>query len=454
VTGSRHVLRHWAIGVAVGLWLMPAAGWADAPVQETPPLSIDVNEGQILRLARPAKQVFVANPEIADIQAPQSRTVLVLGKKAGRTTVIALDDHGEEIARYSIVVGTGLAGIRSRLAHDYPQLAITVDSTPTSVIVAGKVETPEQAHGVMELVKAFAPEPDKVVDRLGVTGQVQVQLKVYIAEMSRQLVNDFGINWQAIFKSGTLGLLTGRSAITDTLPTVTRNGSDNAIFGGIQGGGYSLSAVLDALGQEGLTTILAEPTLTAITGQTATFLSGGEIPVVTTTGLGNVNVIYKEFGIRLNFTPTVLSRDRISLAVRPEVSELTDVGSVQLNGITIPALSTRRVDTTVELGSGDSFAIGGLLQNNRNNTDNRLPGLGDIPILGKLFQSKHYQNNESELVVMVTPYIVQSTKPNALAVSEHPFKADTDVERLMMGVSGADAPQPEARLYGHAGFAF
>jgi pilus assembly protein CpaC len=443
------------LGLAIVLGAVPVAARAGVAAQQAAAtLSVDVNEAQVIRLPRPAKQVFVADPDIADIQAPEARTILVLGKKTGRTTIIALDEKGEEIGRYDVAVTPDLGEMLSRLAHDYPQLDVSVDSTPTSLLVSGKVETPEEAHGVIELVKAYAADPSKVVDRLSVTSQVQVQLKVYIAEMARQLVDDYGINWQAIFKSGTLGvgLITGRSAIVNG--TLTTNGTDDAVSASIGGGGNSLSAVLDALGQEGLTTILAEPTLTAITGQTATFLSGGEIPVVTTSGLGNTNVVYKDFGIRLNFTPTVLAHDRISLAINPEVSELTNVGSVQVGGITIPALTTRRVSTTVELGSGDSFAIGGLLQNSRNNTNSRLPGLGDIPILGKLFQSKNYQNNESELVVIVTPYIVEPTKPNALAVSEHPFQPDTDVERLMTGVSGADPAQPATPLYGRAGFAY
>lgn len=468
MAAARNLMRRLALAIAGVLCLMPPAGWAAAsgadasPAAETgAPISVDVDEGQILRLDRAAKQVFVANPDIADIQVPQARTILVLGKKPGRTTIIALDEHGGAIVRTTVVVNNSLNAIQERLNFDYPRLDISVESTPTSLIVAGKVETPEQAHGVIELVKAYAPDPAKVVDRLSVTSEVQVHLRVHVAEMSRQVVNDFGINWQAVFKSGSnvLGLLSGRSSVSDTLSAVTRrtDGSttDNALYGGIGGGAYSINAVLDLLGQEGLASVLAEPTLTAISGQTASFLAGGEIPVVTNSALNGVTVTYKEYGIRLNFTPTVLSHDRISLNVRPEVSQLTDIGAVTTGSITIPALSTRRVDTTVELGSGDSFIIGGLLQNTRNNKNSRVPGLGDIPILGKLFQSQNFQNDESELVVMVTPFIVQPTKPKAMAVPNQATRTDGVVERLMTGNRGeGTAPQPAARLYGFAGFVF
>jgi len=437
-------------------------------------LSLDVDEGEVIRLVRPAAQIFVANPEIADIHAPQRQTVLLLGKKPGRTTVIALDDRGGEIARYAVEVRPELGVLRERLSRDYPQLDVHVDGTSTSIIVSGKVDTPDQAHGVVELIKAYVPDPAKIVDRLSVSSEVQVQLRVHVAEMSRQVVSQYGINWQTVIRYGqnAFGLLTGRQAInlpgtsssgssssavplTGPINTITPLGNNDTLFGGLSTGTMTIDAVLDLLDQEGLATILAEPNLTAISGQTATFLAGGEIPVVTSTTLGSTNVTYKEYGIRLQFTPTVMSHDRISLSVRPEVSQLTSVGSVTLNGITIPALTSRRVDTTVELGSGDSFVIGGLLENDRNNTNDSLPGLGDIPILGKLFQSKNFQMNESELVVLVTPYIVAPTKPNELAVPSRPSRADSNFGKVISGASPeGQPPQPAQPPAGQAGFLY
>lgn len=457
--------------LAVVLLLAPGDSRSGEPVAGTPvtSLSINVDAGDMIRLPRPASHVFIANPDIADVQVPQARTVLVQGKKLGRTTLIALDDKGGEVARVQIIVDAGLDALQERLRRDYPGATVTLEATPTSLLVGGAVEAPEQAHGIIELVSAYAPASTKVVNRLAVNSQVQVQLRVQVAEMSRQVVADFGINLQAVFKQGDniAGLITGRSAITSALAanggstTLTRgtnsttSTTDNTIAAGIGNGTYGISAVLDLLGQEGLSTILAEPNLTAISGQAASFLAGGEIPVVTQNGLNGTSVTYKEYGVKLNFTPTVLSHGRISLAVRPEVSELSSLGSVTTDGVTIPALTTRRVDTTVELGSGDCLAIGGLLQKNRDNTNSRVPGLGDIPVIGQLFQSQTFVNNESELVVFVTPYIVQPSKPDAFSTAERPAHAATSVERLMLGHSGDGAlPQPPASLQGQAGFAF
>lgn len=457
--------------LAAALLLSPGCGRAGEQTAAfaIPSLSIDVDAGDVIRLPRAASHVFIANPDIADVQVPQQRTVLVQGKKPGRTTMIALDEKGGELAKVQIIVSAGLDALRDRLRRDYPDATVTLESTGTSLLVAGAVEAPEQAHGIIELVTAYAPTSTKVVDRLAVNSQVQVQLRVQVAEMSRQVVSDFGINLQAVFKQGNniAGLLTGRSAVSSLLAsnggsTVVTRGTntltsttDNTIAAGLGNGTYGLSAVLDLLGQEGLSTILAEPNLTAISGQTASFLAGGEIPVVTQNGLNGTSVTYKEYGVKLNFTPTVLSHGRISLAVRPEVSELSSLGSVTADGVTIPALTTRRVDTTVELGSGDCLAIGGLLQKNRDNTNSRVPGLGDIPVLGQLFRSQTFDNNESELVVFVTPYIVQPAKPDAFATAERPAHAATPLERLMLGHAGDGAlPQPPASLQGQAGLAF
>lgn len=450
-----------AASVAEPVALTAAGLPMGAPAATGATIAVAVDEGQVMRLDRVAKQVFVANPDIADIQVPQARTILVLGKKPGRTTIIALDEQGGTISRTTVVVGTSLAAMQERLGAEYPRLDIGLESTPTSLIVSGKAETPDQARGIVELVKAYAPDPAKVVNRLSVTSEVQVHLRVHVAEMSRQVVNDVGINWQAIVKSGSnvLGLATGRADLISSglisRTTSSTGTTEGAVVAGIGGASYSVDAVLDLLGEEGLASVLAEPTLTAISGQTASFLAGGEIPVVTTSGLNGTSVTYKEYGIRLNFTPTVMSHDRISLHVRPEVSQLTDIGAVSTDGITIPALSTRRVDTTVELGSGDSFVIGGLLKNSSSNRNSRIPGLGDLPILGKLFQSKKFLNEETELVVLVTPFIVAPVKPKALAEPSQPFRADAEVERLMAGPRGEGmAPQPPARLYGHAGFVY
>jgi len=420
-------------------------------------LTLDVDEGQILRLSRPAATVFVANPAVADVQAPQPSTVLILGKKPGRTTVIALDANGGEIARHAVNVTPGLGSMRERLTLDYPDLNIAVEGTPTSVIVSGRVDTPEQARGVVELIKAYAPDPQKVVNRLNLAAEVQVQLRVYIAEVSRTAVEQFGVDWQAVFKSGENSFgFTSAGSSSSSSDSSASTSSVNSLFQGAVLGKWTISTAFNVLGKRGLATVLAEPSLTAISGQTASFLAGGEIPVVMSNNDGAMSVTYKEYGVRLSFTPTVLSHDRINLAVKPEVSQLSDQGAVEVSDLTIPALKTRRVDTTVELGSGDSFVIGGLLQNARSGTSgNRVPLLADLPIIGSLFQSQTYQNDESELVVMVTPYIVRPTKPGVTAIGTNGNVPASDVERLMTGpVGDGGTPRTSARLKGRAGFSY
>lgn len=442
-----------AISMLLFVSLTGASPMAAAAGRDSTIIAVDVDEGQVLHLPREAAQVFVVNPDIADIMAPKQRTMVLMGKKAGRTTVIALDAGGREIGSYTVVVTPGFTSLRDHLSRDYPQLPITVDSTPTSVIVAGAVDTPEQARGVMELVRAYVPNPEKVVNRMNLTSEVQVQLRVYVAEISRSAVTRFGANWQAVFKSNKSvgGLLTGR-ATRDAIPQGT---NVESLFAGAITGNWSIASAFDLLADRGLATVLAEPTLTAISGQSASFLAGGEIPLVTTSGLNGTSVTYKEYGVRLNFTPTVLSHDRINLHVKPESSQITDLGSVEAAGITIPALSTRRVETTVELGSGDSFVIGGLLQNSRSNSRSGVPILSDIPVLGKLFQSETFQNDESELVVMITPYIVRPTKPGAPADEAARTGRGSDAGTLLTQWSGrASPPPPGARLNGRAGFAF
>lgn len=415
-------------------------------------LSLDVDEGEMVRLPRPAANVFVANPEIADIQAPQPRTLLVVGKKAGRTTVIALDSEGSDIGRYTIIVSPGLSALRDRLSRDYAGLDLHVEGTPTSVIVTGKVDNPEQARGIVELAQAYVPEQQKVVNRMNLASDVQVQLRVMIAEVSRSVTQQFGANWRAVFstKRATAGLQTGRD------PTVIDpSATAEALFGGAVIGNWSINAVIQALAQRGQATLLAEPSMTTISGQAASFLAGGEIPVVMSSGLNGNSVTYKEYGTRLYFTPTVLSHDRINLHVRPEVSQLTDVGAVEVSGLTIPALATRRVETSVELGSGDSFVIGGLLQTERNARRSGIPGVSDIPLLGRLFQSKETGTDERELLMIVTPYIVRPMQANDVALPNKGTNATTNLDRLLTGRTGqGDGPPPPAVLTGRAGFAF
>ncbi|MGI9510340.1 MAG: type II and III secretion system protein family protein, partial [Geminicoccaceae bacterium] len=296
----------------------------------------------------------------------------------------------------------------------------------------------------------------------------QVHLRVRVAEVSREVIKEFGINWEMLFNSGnfTFGFASGRDLVSSggTIFRSPANAGGNAPgigFGNYTSGSASVSTAIDALAEEGLVTVLAEPNLTALSGETASFLAGGEFPIPVASDDSEIEIEFKEFGISLAFTPTVLSRNRISLRVRPEVSELSDNGAITINGLTIPALATRRAETTVELGSGQSFAVGGLLSNDVQNTVSKFPGLGDLPVLGTLFRSQRFQTNETELVILVTPYLVNPTDEPVLATPGDGYQPPNDIERILEGRLHHERLQPgrgaplgpnKQRLVGPIGF--
>ena len=262
-----------------------------------------------------------------------------------------------------------------------------------------------------------------------------------VAEVSREVTKLFGINWEGIFSPGDFlfGLATGRAFTTaGGLPVPacrpTPAASATRLSGSYSNGDVSVNGIIDALEREGLVNVLAEPNLTALSGETASFLAGGEFPVpVGQDDNNNIEIQFKQFGVSLAFTPTVLSAGRISMRVRPEVSDLSDKGAIKLNDLVIPALSTRRAETTVELGSGQSFAIGGLISNSTRNNLDKVPGLGDLPVLGTLFRSTRFQRSESELVIIVTPYLVAPVGGAQLATPRDGLEDPSDLQRLIEG---------------------
>jgi pilus assembly protein CpaC len=299
---------------------------------------------------------------------------------------------------------------------------------------------------------------------------LQVQLRVRITEVDRNVTQQMGINWQAVGNIAggfAAGIYSGRQIYNLNQPLTGVGGqtvyplnlpSGNAfsLLGKFVKGSNDIEGLVDALNQEGLLTVLAEPSLVAMSGQTASFLAGGEFPIPVSQTNGAITVEFKQFGVKLDFTPTVLSEHRISLKVRPEVSQIDTTASVTTGGITVPGLSVRRADTTVELASGQSFAIGGLMQSNVQDIISQVPGLGSIPILGKLFSSTNYQNNKTELVIIVTPYLVEPTDPGKLrSPLESLISPSNDVEysyKHENSDSSAQSGQP--RLVGAAGYVY
>ena len=306
---------------------------------------IEKNAGILLRLDRPAATVFVANPKIADIQMKSPRLVYVFGREPGQTSLFAVDSGERVLVNRKVSVSHNLSRLRRALKDLVPDGKIDVRSIDDNIVVAGSVRTPAEAAEARRLAERLVDKADKVIMNLAVTQPSQVQLRVRVAEVSRDVLKQFGINWDALISSGRFlfGIASGNpAAIGGTF--LTRNNNTNSLFGGFRTGTLDLNGLIDALDDEGLITVLAEPNLTAMSGKPATFLAGGEFPIVVPDD-GKVTVEFKQFGVSLAFTPTVMSANRINLHVNPEVSQLTTTGSVQLAGFTIPALTTRRDPT-------------------------------------------------------------------------------------------------------------
>jgi pilus assembly protein CpaC len=456
-------------------------------------ITLSVGRGQLITLPSAMSDVFVSNENVADVQVRSANQIYVFAKAAGESTVYATSKSGAVVYSANIHSGQNVGSIDQMLRLAMPDDSVTATPMNGMVLLTGTVATPEDGAQAEQLVQAYVGDKIKVISRLRMATPLQVNLQVKIAEVSRSLVKEIGSNLMTRDKTGgfLFGVAQGRnfgsigdgdlSALpkldassqfglppgTISLPFDPKTGqfltSAGTAFNmanlaqgagktavGLAGHlfGIDVASALDLAEREGLVTTLAQPNLTALSGETASFLAGGEIPIPLLQGTSNtVTVDYKQYGVSLSFTPIVLADGRISMRVRPEVSELSSNGAVTLNGFTVPALSTRRVETTVELGSGQAFMIGGLLSNSNNNSITKAPGLGDVPVLGAMFRSTAFQRNETELVIIVTPYLVKPVNPNQIALPTDGYKAASDLERVLLGrsfsgSSGGERPVP------------
>ena len=414
-------------------------------------MQIEVSKGNLIRLERPAGTAFIADPTIADIQVKSSRLIYVFGKKPGETTLYAVDENEQMLANFRIVVTHNLSRLRNSLRGALPDGGVSVDSIEGTVVMSGSVNSPVEAEDARRLAASYLPADQEVLNRVRVEGSNQINLRVRIAEVSRQVVKQLGFNWDAVISNSNFlfGIAQGGPVTSAAGNFLTRNpaaissgaqGNVNNLLGSYSSQNFNTNALIDALEAEGLVTVLAEPNLTALTGEAASFLAGGEFPIPvaqsTSTSGTTITVQFKQFGVSLAFVPTVMNDRRISLRVRPEVSQLSSEGAVSFSNIQIPALTTRRAETTVELGSGQSFAIAGLLQNNTTHDISRFPGLGDLPILGTLFRSDRFRRNETELVIIVTPYLVKPISTTTrLQTPVDGFVPPNDQDRVVNGMN-------------------
>lgn len=438
----------------------PAAAQSEVVAPEDGAIRVELNEGRLVRMDRAAASVFVANPDIADVAVKSPRLIYVFGKRPGETTLYAVDENENVLVSAELSVSHNLSRLQGTLRNLLPAATIAVQSVDGGIVLDGFVSTAVESADAQLIASRFITESEAIINRLRVTEPNQVNLRVRVAEVSRQVLRELGFNWNAALNGSEIafGVLTQGFVSSANLFGNAGQAVDN-YFGSIHAGDLDLDALIDALAQENMVSLLAEPNLTALSGETASFLAGGEFPVPiaqeSDADSATITVEFKSFGVSLAFTPTVLSSTRISMRVRPEVSALSNQGAVQLGDFVIPALTVRRAETTVELGSGQSFAIAGLIQNNGTLDASKVPGLGDIPILGELFRSDSFSRQESELVIIVTPYIVRPVPAPLMAAPTDATYGPEGSARVALG-SGTPVTGPGAGgrngLLGPVGF--
>lgn len=457
-----------SIGASLPAPALAQSADASAPSND---VTLSVGTGRLVRLNGTMSDVFIANDGIADVQVRSGNQIYIFGKAAGETTIYATNRAGRTIYSANVRVGQNMASVDDMLDLAMPEAQIVATPMNGMILLTGTVATPADIEEASRLVQAYVGTGVQVISRLKTATPLQVMLKVKIAEVSRSLVKQIGINLLARESGGLgsgflFGIGRGDAGTITDVPVgdltdpVTGEPITRTVFNfknnptntfGLAGTllGLDILSTIDLNENSGLVTTLAEPVLAALSGETASFLAGGEFPIATSSGLNGTEIQFKEYGVSLAFTPTVLESGRISMRVRPEVSEITSEGAITIGGSEIPALSTRRAETTVELGSGQSFMIGGLLRSGANNSVEKAPFLGDLPIIGHLFRSKSFRRNESELLIVVTPYLVKPVNASQIALPTDGYRVPDEASRILLdqrenGHTGEQRPGPRA----------
>jgi pilus assembly protein CpaC len=404
-------------------------------------LSLGIGKSVVIDLPRDAKDVLVADPKIANAVIRSSQRAYIIGAGIGQTNVVFFDAEGQQVASYDIAIKRDLNGIRAALHSALP--GVQIDGVGEGVVLTGSVASPVEAQQAGDIAARLVGGADKVVNSIVVKGRDQVMLKVTVAEVRRDVIKQMGVDLSASMNYGTavVNFNNSNPFTANSGPLVPDNGlSASAITKGLP----TVTATMRAMESAGLVHTLAEPNLTAISGESATFVSGGEFPIPTgvtcqTTTSGAIGqcvqtVSFKKFGISLNFTPVVLSEGRISLRVMTEVSEVSTENALQggVGGTTIPSIKTRRAETTLEIPSGGSMAMAGLIQEQTKQAVNGMPGIDQLPVLGALFRSQDYVNHETELMVLVTPYVVRAVAQKELSRPDDGFAPASDSQSTLL----------------------
>jgi pilus assembly protein CpaC len=408
-------------------------------------LSLGIGKSIVIDLPRDIKDVLVADPKIANAVVRSSQRAYIIGAAVGQTNIVFFDSAGQQIAAYDIAVKRDLNGVRAALRQVLPNSEIQIDGLGDGVVLTGTAANPIEAQQAGDLAARLAGGADKVVNSIAVRGRDQVMLKVTVAEVARSIIKQIGIDLSANLNYGTAVVSYNNvNPFTALGRALVANNTATTSFGGKP----SIQATLRAMESAGVVRTLAEPNLTAISGESATFIAGGEFPIPAgyscdpTTHVCTTQISFKKFGISLNFTPVVLTEGRISLRVMTEVSELANDNSITLsqsvtantvNSVTIPSIKTRRAETTLEIPSGGAMAMAGLIQDQTKQAVNGMPGLMQLPILGSLFRSRDYVNNQTELMVLVTPYIVRAVAQKDLSRPDDGFASASDPQSDLLG---------------------
>jgi pilus assembly protein CpaC len=427
------------------------------------PLSLGIGKSIVIDLPRDIKDVLVADPKIANAVVRSTQRAYIIGASVGQTNIVFFDSAGQQIAAYDIAVTRDLNGLRAALKQMLPNSDIRIEGLGDGVVLSGMAANPIEAQQANDLAARLVGGVDKVTNSIAVRGRDQVMLKVTVAEVARNIVKQMGIDLSANMTYGTAVVNFNNANPFNAYgrPLVSTN-SLGASFGATP----SVTATLRAMETAGVVRTLAEPNLTAISGESATFVAGGEFPIPggyscdPTTHVCTTQIQFKKFGISLNFTPVVLTEGRISLRVMTEVSEISNDNSITLsqsvtattvNSLTIPSIKTRRAETTLEIPSGGSMAMAGLIQEQTKQAISGFPGLAQLPVLGSLFRSRDYVNSQTELMVLVTPYVVRAVAQKDLSRPDDGFAAASDPQSDLLGsinrIYGVPGRNEPARNY-------
>ena len=410
------------------------------------PVSLGIGKSIVIDLPRDIKDVLVADPKIANAVVRSSQRAYIIGAAVGQTNIVFFDSAGQQIAAYDIAVKRDLNGVRAALKQTLPNSDIQIEGVGDGVVLTGTAASPIEAQQAGDLAARLAGGADKVVNSIAVRGRDQVMLKVTVAEVARNIIKQMGIDLTASMTYGTAVVnfsnanpftAYGRPLVAEQRRDRHRSATHVP----------SVTATLRAMESAGVVRTLAEPNLTAISGESATFIAGGEFPVPAgyscdpVTRVCTTQIQFKKFGISLNFTPVVLTEGRISLRVMTEVSELSNENSITLtqavsprtNSLTIPSIKTRRAETTLEIPSGGAMAMAGLIQEQTKQAINGFPGLAQLPVLGTLFRSRDFVNSQTELMVLVTPYIVRAVAQKDLSRPDDGFASASDPQADLLG---------------------